>query len=151
MGKNGIYVKIGLTLFLTVAAILLFYDTMFGSRWLLGFGDQLLEALQPILLGVMIAYLLAPALDFFEARLFPKQVKKAREDGAPCAAVPRAVSLLLTWFIIFVAVYLLMMFLLPELYNSVMQLVDRCGLGGEPVLCEPPDGKLGRRSPACVL
>ena len=121
--KASIYVKAGVTVFLATAAILLFYDTLFGSRWLLGIASQLLDALQPILLGAMIAYLLAPAIDFFEQHLFPKQVKKAREDGLPCAAMPRAVSLLLTWIIISIAVYLLMSFLLPELYRSVLQLI----------------------------
>lgn len=124
MKRTSIYVKAGVTVFLSTAAILLFYDTLFGSRWLLGFLDQLLSALQPILLGAMIAYLLAPAVDFFEQRLFPKQVKKARAEGLPCAAVPRAVSLLVIWIIISILIYLLMSFLLPELYNSVVQLVS---------------------------
>ena len=123
MRKASIYVKTGVTVFLVTAAILLFYDTLFGSRWLLGIANQLLNALQPVLLGAMIAYLLAPAIDFFEEHLFPKQVQKAREDGLPCAAIPRAVSLLLTWIIISIAVYLLMSFLLPELYRSVLQLI----------------------------
>ena len=123
MRKASIYVKTGATVFLVTAAILLFYDTLFGSRWLLGIANQLLNALQPVLLGAMIAYLLAPAIDFFEEHLFPEQVQKAREDGLPCAAIPRAVSLLLTWIIISIAVYLLMSFLLPELYRSVLQLI----------------------------
>ena len=124
MRKSSIYVKSGTTVFLTVAAILLFYDTLFGSRWLIGFADQLLGALQPVLLGAMLAYLLAPAIDFFDRKLFPRQVEKAKEEGLPCAAGPRAISLLLTWIIIGFAVYLLMSFLLPELYRSVVQLVS---------------------------
>ena len=123
MKKTSIFVKAGVTVFLCTAAILLFYDTLFGSRWLLGVGDQLLSALQPVLMGAMIAYLLAPAVDFFEQRIFPKQVKKAREDGLPCAALPRAVSVLLVWVIIGILVYLLMSVLVPELYNSVVQLL----------------------------
>ena len=122
MKRESIYVKAGLTVFLTTAAILLFYDTLFGSRWLLGIFNQLLNALQPVLMGAMIAYLLAPSIDFFEKHLFPKQVQKAKEDGLPCAAMPRAVSLLLVWIIISIAVYVLMSVLLPELYRSVVQL-----------------------------
>jgi predicted PurR-regulated permease PerM len=62
-------------------------------------------------------------IDFWEKHLFPKQTEKAKADGLPCAAGPRAVSLLLTWILIGFAVYLLMSFLLPELYRSVMQLI----------------------------
>ena len=123
MRRASIYVKTGVTVFLVTAAILLFYDTLFGSRWLLGVANQMLDALQPVLMGAMIAYMLAPAIDFFEQRLFPKQVQKAREEGLPCAAIPRAVSLILIWIIIGIAVYLLMSFLLPELYRSVVQLL----------------------------
>ena len=123
MKRANPYVKVGVMLFCVVAGVLLFYDTLFGTGWLLSILGTLLDAVQPVLFGAMIAYLLAPAVDFFEQHLFPKQVKKAREDGLPCAAAPRAVSLLLIWVIISFAVYLLMSFLLPELYRSVMQLV----------------------------
>ena len=41
----------GLAIFLTVSAILLFYDTLFGRRVLPAFGSQLLGALQPVIIG----------------------------------------------------------------------------------------------------
>lgn len=41
----------GLVIFLTVAAILLFYDTLFGRRVMPAFGSQLLKALQPVIIG----------------------------------------------------------------------------------------------------
>ena len=47
----------GLVIFLTVAAILLFYDTLFGRRVLPDFGSQLLKALQPVLIGGVLACL----------------------------------------------------------------------------------------------
>ena len=61
----------GLAIFLTVSAILLFYDTLFGRRVLPAFGSQLLGALQPVIIGGVLAYLLAPVIDFIERRLFP--------------------------------------------------------------------------------
>ena len=42
--KKNVYVRTGLTVFCTVAAILLFYDTFFASRVLLRIGRQLLRA-----------------------------------------------------------------------------------------------------------
>ena len=110
-------------LFSVVAAVLLFYDTLFGTGRLLIFVKELVDILKPVLFGAMLAYLLAPVIDFWEKHLFPKQTEKAKADGLPCAAGPRAVSLLLTWILIGFAVYLLMSFLLPELYRSVMQLI----------------------------
>lgn len=45
MKKKDSAVRWGLALFLTVGAILLFYDTLFGRRVLPSFGGQLLKAL----------------------------------------------------------------------------------------------------------
>ncbi len=120
--KEGV-VRWGLAVFLTVSAILLFYDTLFGSRVLPKFGDALLEALKPVIIGGMLAYLLAPVIDFFERHLFPGQLKKAWEEGRLISRRARAVSLILTWIIIGVLAYLLGMVLLPQLYRSVVQLI----------------------------
>ena len=62
--KSG-YLRFGLTAFLTVSAILLLYDTLFGSQAIISFGGQLLTAVQPILYGALIAYLMAPVVNFF--------------------------------------------------------------------------------------
>ena len=79
MNRKSAHVKTGVTAFLTVGAILLFYDTLFGRHWLLNVWRQLLTAIRPILYGAFMAYLLAPVVNFFEVRLFSAQVEKARE------------------------------------------------------------------------
>ena len=112
----------GLVIFLTVAAILLFYDTLFGRRVLPDFGSQLLKALQPVLIGGVLAYLLAPVIDFIEGGLFSGRLKAARKLGRLISRGARAVSLVLTWAIIGLLCYLLGHVLLPQLYQSVVQL-----------------------------
>lgn len=47
MPQKKRYVQMGLTVFCTVCAILLFYDTLFGRRVLLTLGGKLLTALAP--------------------------------------------------------------------------------------------------------
>lgn len=112
----------GLVIFLTVAAILLFYDTLFGRRVLPNFGSQLLKALQPVLIGGVLAYLLAPVIDFIEGGLFSGRLEAARKLGRADLPGARAVSLVLTWAIIGLLCYLLGHVLLPQLYQSVVQL-----------------------------
>ena len=124
MKEQNRYVKLGVTVFLTVGAILLFYDTLFGSRFLPAIWRQFLSAVQPIVMGALIAYLLAPVVNFFEDTLFPSAVRKARERGQHISAPARAVSLLLTWVLIGVMLYVLASVLLPELYKSVVQLIN---------------------------
>lgn len=121
MPQKKRYVQMGLTVFCTVCAILLFYDTLFGRRVLLTLGGKLLTALAPILYGSFMAYMLAPMVNFFE-NLSP-HVKAARERDRKAALAIRALSILLTWTVIGVLLYLLASVLLPELYKSILQLV----------------------------
>ena len=51
MPQKKRYVQLGLTVFCTVAAILLFYDTLFGHRVLQKFLGQFMAAIAPILYG----------------------------------------------------------------------------------------------------
>jgi predicted PurR-regulated permease PerM len=124
MKRESKYLQVGLTAFLTIGAILLFYDTLFGSRAVVVFGCKLMTAVKPILYGAMIAYLLAPVVNLFECRLFPAAVRRAKEEGRLCAQGPRAVSLIITWLLICVAFWLLLSVLIPELYKSVTQLFN---------------------------
>ena len=112
----------GLVIFLTVAAILLFYDTLFGRRVMPAFGSQLLKALQPVIIGGVLAYLLAPVIDFIERWLFPGRLEAARKDGRLISRGARTISLVLTWAIIGLLCYVLGYVLLPQLYQSVVQL-----------------------------
>ena len=114
----------GLAIFLTVSAILLFYDTLFVRRVLPAFGSQLLGALQPVIIGGVLAYLLAPVIDFIERRLFPGRLEAAHKAGQLISRGARAVSLVLTWAIIALLCYVLGHVLIPQLYRSVVQLVS---------------------------
>lgn len=118
MDQKTNYIRMGITAFLTAAAILLFYDTLFGGKVLLA----LLAALGPILFGAFVAYLLAPMVNFFEKSLFPRREGKTRKRST--AAFIRTVSILLCWLVIACCFYLLASVLMPELYKSILQLIE---------------------------
>lgn len=124
MNRKSGYVKAGGAVFVTVGAVLLFYDTLFGRHWLPGIWRQFLGAIRPILYGAFMAYLLAPVVNFFEVRLFPAQVERARAKGRFTAPAARAASMLLTWLLVCLMFYILASVLLPELYRSIFQLVS---------------------------
>ena len=117
MERKNHYISLGVTVFLTAAAILLFYDTFFGGKGLLA----LLETVRPILYGAFIAYLLAPMVNFFERCLFPP--RPGRERKRSQAMLIRTAGILLGWLVVWFFFYLLASVLLPELYKSVLQLV----------------------------
>ncbi len=122
MKRNNGYVKLGLTVFLTVGAILLGYDTLFGHRVLVSIWKQLMTAIAPVFYGAMMAYLLSPVVNFFEDRLFANAKGRLWKRGTFPAMGARSVSILLTWVLVCAGVYLLASFLVPEVYNSIIQL-----------------------------
>ena len=126
MKEKQHYIGWGVAVFCTVSAILLLYDTLFGSRVLVRFGKQFVSAAMPVIYGAFMAYLLAPVVNFFEFRNVTKAEQKAR-SGSPkqrrIAKAVRAMSILLTWALIGVLLYLLLLVLIPELYKSVLQLI----------------------------
>jgi len=117
MDRRKDYIGMGVTAFLTAAAIILLYDTVFGGKAAL----ELLTAVRPILYGAFIAYLLAPMVNCFERCLFPPRSRKRKRSAA---ALIRTIGILLSWLVIGFLFYLLASVLLPELYKSVLQLVD---------------------------
>ncbi len=123
MKRNELFVKVGLTAFLTAAAVLLFYNTLFGDSALMKALGVLTGALKPIVIGAMIAYLLAPMIDFWERLLFRSSVERAGAEGKLCASGVRVWSLFLTWAVVCAVSWLFLSFLLPELYRSVLQLM----------------------------
>ena len=121
MRQRGGYVKLGAVVFFTVSAILLFYDTLFGSHFLLNLLKQFIRALEPVLYGAFMAYLLAPMINFFERT---PAALEARKQGKRGSMGLRVISILLTWTFIGVLLYLLGSVLVPELYKSIQQLVS---------------------------
>jgi predicted PurR-regulated permease PerM len=118
--KKG-YLGWGLTAFLTVCAILVFYDTFFLTGTVIKFLDKLFTILAPVLYGFALAYILAPVVNFFERTILKKiKASKKRYAGFGCA---RALSILLTWLLVLVLMFLLMNILIPQLAESIKTLV----------------------------
>lgn len=127
MKEKTRYLKWGLTLFLTVCAILVFYDTFYMSGTLQRFVSKLMSILAPVVYGFVIAYLLTPVVNWLEAlivkawrRIKPLQNKKPKH----ASSVLRAASILLTEALAIFLIYLLMSVLIPQLVDSVTALIN---------------------------
>ena len=104
--KRTQYFKWGLTVFLTVCAVLVFYDTFYQAGTLQQFVSKLASILAPVLYGFAIAYLLTPIMSCLEraiAALWKKLFKK--ELKQPSGAL-RLVSILLTEAVVIFLLYL---------------------------------------------
>ena len=117
--KRTQYFKWGLTAFLTVCAVLVFYDTFYQAGTLQQFVSKLASILAPVLYGFAIAYLLTPIMSCLEraiAALWKKLFKK--ELKQPSGAL-RLVSILLTEAVVIFLLYLLMSVLVPQVVDAV--------------------------------
>ena len=91
------YFKWGLTVFLTVCAILAFYDTFYMNGTLQRYLSKLVTVLAPVLYGFAMAYLLAPIVNWIEG-LIRKGLKRLSKGQEPKlrGGLLRGVSILLT-------------------------------------------------------
>jgi len=124
MKRDNHYIAWGVTAVAVVCAVLLIYDTVFGSASIPAYIGILVGILAPVLYGVAMAYLLAPIVNWFERVLFRSDsgadIVKYRQGGKWL----RILSILLTWVVVGVVLYAFMLVLLPELYKSLVQLVN---------------------------
>ena len=109
------YFKWGLTVFLTVCAILAFYDTFYMNGTLQRYLSKLVTVLAPVLYGFAMAYLLAPIVNWIEG-LIRKGLKRLSKGQEPKlrGGLLRGVSILLTWAVVAYLLYLLMSVLIPN-------------------------------------
>lgn len=101
-------------MFLTVCAILAFYDTFYMNGTLQRYLGKLVTVLAPVLYGFAMAYLLAPIVNWIEG-LIRKGLKRLSKGQEPKlrGGLLRGVSILLTWAVVAYLLYLLMSVLIP--------------------------------------
>lgn len=122
-GENNTYFKLGLTVFLTVIAILTVYDALFGAHKTGVYINSAVAIITPILYGCAIAYLLSPIVDILEHTILKRWAAPGFETRKPVGWV-RVVSVLITFLILLAALGIMLYILLPEVGASFLQLID---------------------------
>ena len=129
MKDKAKYVRWGLTAFLVGCALLIFYDVFYrdNAGTVQAFFGKLWSILAPVLYGLAMAYLLAPLVNHLERWILRAKdaLEKKRGRSAPVRrGLLRAVSILLTWAVVLVVLYLLFAMLIPQLVDSVTTLIS---------------------------
>lgn len=117
------YLAAGLTAFAVIAASLCLFFLLFHLKTVTSFLDTIGGILRPIFMGAVIAFLLLPVhrtiLKFLTAMTTDKR-KENRHDLAFLNFVAIILSLMLALFLI----YLLLAMVIPQVYDSVVGLVQ---------------------------
>lgn len=131
------YLYWGITAFCVIAASIIFFVAVNNYQVFVNFLWQLWGALQPLVYGFIIAYLLCPIANFFEKRLFTRLLIKgdaanpidARHNGTDekvlkkkraCRALGVTVSMVI-FFIILASVIIIV---LPQMITAVTKIIN---------------------------
>ena len=117
------YLSAGITAFAVIAASMLLFFLLFQAREVTGFLTRLGVILRPIFMGAVIAFLLLPihrnTLRFLTAMTSDKRKEDSR--SLPFLNLVSAVFSLMVAFFLF---YLLLAMVLPQVYDSVVGLIQ---------------------------
>ena len=117
------YVKAGLTAFSVIAAVILFFFVIFKIDLILGFFNKVLNILQPVIMGCVIAFLINPL-----CKLLTKNIEKLlnkifkKKEGFKKISLYTAITVSLLIFVLLISVFFYMV--IPEFAVTVTNLIS---------------------------
>jgi len=116
----------GITAFLIIAAAIVFFVALdkWGQVW--NIVKIVVKSLEPIIYGLIMAYLLNPLMSFIERKaMFPLFKRAFKKNTDRAKGVARISSILLAWVVAIAAILALMALIIPELYKSIESLISK--------------------------
>lgn len=121
VGKH--YFKMGLTAFLTIASCITFFFVLYRWEEISAVLDVIVESSQPIIIGLVLAYLLMPAKNFVEKPVLKFLLsKKIKEEKAK--KIARAIGIAGALVFLFAIIAVLIAMMVPALITSIIGLRD---------------------------
>lgn len=116
---NTKYNTISMYIFLILSSVVVFYLSISQLGAVTSKLDDIIKILQPFIIGFTFAYLLNFILEFYENKVFKhKIIKKSKIKPK------RGIAILLTYITMFFIVSLFIQFVLPQLIDSIVGLVN---------------------------
>jgi predicted PurR-regulated permease PerM len=121
--SRGFYFGMGLTVFLTISACILFFFLIqryegFAKNW-----NNIMRAAQPIIIGLVVAYLLTPVMKFWE-KLFYKIFSKIMKNKQKAKRVSRGISVAGAILFLLVVIVLFVWAIAPSIGSSIVLMVE---------------------------
>lgn len=112
------YLAMGLTSFLVIAGSIAFFFLIYRYHGFTSILDTVMVILQPITMGLVIAYLMNPVVNFQERHLLPLARERIKNQQKAEKAV-RAVSVIGALLFVVLVIGVLLQMVIPELYKSI--------------------------------
>ena len=142
MRQTVLLIKIGLMVFLTFACCTVFFFLVLRYKGVADTWHLITGALQPIIIGLGLAYLLNPVMKFQERRWLPFLKKKMKSEKS-AAKVARGLSIAGAILFLLVILVLLIAAIVPSVASSVTGLVETLPGNVESLTRTVKSGKLG--------
>ena len=120
--SRSIYFKWGVTAFVVVSALMVFYTLLTNGRIFLSAIHTIGSILSPVIWGLVISYLLWPLVKLTEAKLFNPLLKKIFPKRKISTA-SRALSIALAIFTALLLIGTLLYLVIPQIYASIENIV----------------------------
>lgn len=112
----------GMSVFLVIAAGLLFYFALLRLPAISGVVKEIFRVLKPIIYGLAIAYLLNPIVKFVDSHLIPILEKKISSQKK-ARGIARGVGIFAAIMVLIIVIVTLLNMMIPELYTSIRDMV----------------------------
>ncbi len=122
--RNNDYIKLGLTIFLALGSCIILYFILLRAQIFINVVVSIFKALSPILIGLLFAYLLNPLLKILEKLVTSKFAPLIFKDNKKHPRFNRIISLLITYLIVGLFIFLIIMFVVPNLLDSLQVMIN---------------------------
>lgn len=116
------YLAIGLTSFIVIISSIAVFFLIYRFSGLAAFSDRLITILQPIIIGLVLAYLMSPIANAVE-RIVIRFLEKRVKSKTRVKKVSRVLSVASALIFVFVIITVLLNMVIPELYRSIESLI----------------------------
>ena len=121
---NKKYIRIGIVAFVVIALSLIFAHIISTFDTIPNYFSNFIKILQPIIYGIVFAYLFNPIVNFFERELiFPEIMRRKKSISEKSRKVTRIISVILTYFCIILFIYGVISLIAPKIAESINLLI----------------------------
>lgn len=123
--SNKKYYRFGLTLFISLSAVILFYYVIFYGESLSQVKDAVIRVLLPIIDGIAIAYVLSPLQNTIENNIWSPVFNHKNPKNKDRSKIIRGMSTFTTILIFLVIIYVLILLIFPQVLDSLEIIIKR--------------------------
>lgn len=140
--ENVYLAKIGLMIFITFVCCILFFFILLRYQGFSDIWNEIMKSAQPIIIGLVLAYLLNPIMKFVEELIY-KALRTRMKTEEKAKKFARALGIASAIVFLIVVIALLIAAIVPSVISSIMSLAETIPDGVRNLVAAMESGVLG--------